>query len=73
MFIGHYALGLGAKRLVPQVSLGALLFLAVVEIANLFGPPPPSITAVTYPAEAMWLLVLWGYWVDRHREPVDRR
>lgn len=49
-----------------------LLFLAVVEVANTFGPPPPSVTAVTISAEAMWLVVIWGYWVDWHRQPVGR-
>ena len=31
------------------------------------GPPPPSVNAVAWSAQAMWLLVAWGYWVDRHR------
>ncbi len=46
---------------------GLVAFLAVVYLANLFGPPPPSVRAVAWSAEAMWLLVAWGYWVDRHR------
>jgi hypothetical protein len=24
---------------------------------------------VAWSAQAMWLLVLWGFWVDRHRRP----
>jgi hypothetical protein len=49
-------------------AFGALVaFLLVVYFANLFGPPPPSVPAVAWSAQAMWLLVLWGYWVDRHR------
>ena len=44
-----------------------VLFLAVVMIANVLGPPPPSVAAVAWTAESMWLLVLWGSWVDRHR------
>lgn len=47
-----------------------LLFLAVVEVANILGPPPPNVTAVSISAEALWLVVIWGYWVDRHRIPV---
>lgn len=42
-------------------------FLGIVYLANIFGPPPPSVTAVAWSAEAIWLLVAWGYWVDRHR------
>jgi hypothetical protein len=69
-----YLKATAARDRIGSIGLWALLlFLAVVEIANVIGPPPPSITAVTYPAEAMWLLVLWGYWVDRHRQPANRR
>jgi hypothetical protein len=45
----------------------------IIALANTFGPPPPSATAVASAAQAMWLLVLWGYWVDRHRVPLARR
>jgi hypothetical protein len=47
---------------------GLILFLTVIEVANTFSPPPPSVGAVTWSAQALWLLVLWGYWVDRHRQ-----
>lgn len=47
------------------VALTGLLL--VIYAANLFGPPPPSAAAVVWPAQAMWLLVLAGYWVDRNR------
>lgn len=43
-------------------------FLLVVYIANVLGPPPPSVEAVAWSAQALWLVVLWGFWVDRHRE-----
>jgi hypothetical protein len=42
--------------------------LVLINVANLAGPPPPSAAAVAWTARAMWLLVLWGFWVDRHRE-----
>jgi hypothetical protein len=42
-------------------------FLIVVYVANVFGPPPPSVAAVAWSAQAIWLLVAWGYWIDRHR------
>jgi membrane-bound metal-dependent hydrolase YbcI (DUF457 family) len=54
-------------------SIGAwvlLLFLALVELANVLGPPPPSVRAVTWSAQALWLIVAWGYWVDSHRDPI---
>lgn len=52
------------------VALWALVgILLLIYAANLLGPPPPSVAAVAWSAQAVWLLVLWGYWVDRHRSP----
>jgi hypothetical protein len=51
-------------------SIGAwslIAFLILAFVASTFGPPPPDVRAVAWSAEAMWLLVAWGYWVDRHR------
>ena len=42
-------------------------FLYAIYLMNLFGPLPPSTTAVAWSAEAMWLLILWGWWFDQHR------
>jgi hypothetical protein len=50
---------------------GLVAFLLVIYAANLFGPPPPSGMAAAWSALAMWLLVAWGYWVDRHRAVVQ--
>jgi hypothetical protein len=46
---------------------GLILFLLVINAGNMFGPPPPSESAVTWSIQAVWLLVAWGYWIDRHR------
>jgi hypothetical protein len=59
-----------ARDRVGSLGFWALVtFLALVEAANVLGPPPPNVGAVTGTAQAMWLLVAWGYWVDRHRKP----
>jgi hypothetical protein len=52
---------------------GLVTFLLAIYLANIFGPPPPSVTAVAGSAEALWLLVVWGYWVDKHRIPHRNR
>jgi hypothetical protein len=63
-----YATHTVARDRIGRIGLWALaLFLLVVYAANLMGPPPPSSAAVSWSAEAMWLLVAWGYWIDRHR------
>jgi hypothetical protein len=41
--------------------------LVVIYGVSLAGPPPPDATVVAYVAQAQWLLVIWGYWLDRHR------
>jgi len=49
---------------------GIVMFLVTIYVVNIFGPPPPSIAAVAWSAQALWLLVALGFWVDRHRVPV---
>ena len=44
-------------------------FLAIVYVMNLMGPPPPDVHAVAWVTESGWLLVLWAWWIDRHRAP----
>lgn len=49
-------------------GLGGLVgLLAVIYVGNLFGPPPPDVTAIAWVGQLQWLLVLWAYWVDAHR------
>ncbi|MDR2991239.1 MAG: hypothetical protein LBU72_04825 [Burkholderiaceae bacterium] len=47
---------------------GLVLLLLAIYAGNLFGPPPPSAQAVAWTGQAQWLLVAWGYWLDRHRQ-----
>src|SRR5215208_4533406 len=76
MFIGHFALGLAAKRAVPSVSLGVLF--AAAQLADLLWPIflalgleqvriDPGNTALTpldfvsYPySHSLVLLLVWG-------------
>lgn len=50
-----------------------ILFLVVIHSANLFGPPPTSITAVAWVGQLQWLFVLWAYWADRNRSAAALR
>jgi membrane-bound metal-dependent hydrolase YbcI (DUF457 family) len=52
-------------------SLVAVLVL--IQIANVFGAPPPSTTAIAWAGQAQWLLVAWGYWIDSHRRAATQR
>ncbi|MDA0709705.1 MAG: hypothetical protein O3B73_05780 [bacterium] len=45
-----------------------LLFLVLIYIGNLFGDPPPNAAMISWVGNAQWFLIIWAYWVDRHRE-----
>jgi hypothetical protein len=49
---------------------GLVTFLVVIYCANLFGQAPPNVTVLAWVGQTQWLLVFWGYWVDRHRRAV---
>lgn len=44
-----------------------ILFLVLVHLSNIFGPPPPSVTAIAWAGQLQWIFVIWAFWVDRHR------
>jgi len=60
----------------PRDRLGIVVYwsfvvtLALIYLASVFGPPPPSARAVAVTGVVAWLFVAWGYWIDRHRVPV---
>ncbi len=50
-----------------------IVLLLLIYAANLAGPPPPGDRAIAWAGQAQWLLILLGYWIDRHRRvAVDR-
>lgn len=44
-----------------------IIVLAGVHAANIFGSPPPSVTAIGWAGELQWLFVIWAYWADANR------
>lgn len=48
--------------------ISLILFLTVFHIMNLFGPPPPNVETIAIAGNAMWLFVLWAWWVDNNRD-----
>lgn len=60
-----------AKDRTGNIALwGLVVFLLTVYASNLFGPPPPSAPAIAWIGQAQWLLILWAFWIDRHRQGV---
>jgi hypothetical protein len=71
LFAAGVYLYLKATRARNRTGIWALwslvAFLVIIYINNLFGPPPPSAEPIGYVGLLQWLLVLWGYWIDRNR------
>ena len=42
-------------------------FLILIYLSNVFGPLPPSTTAIAWVGQLQWVLVGWAYWIDRNR------
>lgn len=54
-----------------SVALWSLVgLLVLIWIGAVFGPPPPSVTAIKVSGFGLWLIVAWAYWIDRHRGTV---
>jgi hypothetical protein len=47
-------------------------FLFLIWTANLFSPPPPNVQAIGISALALWVLIPWGFWINRHRSLVEK-
>ena len=77
LFAGGVALYGTSTRALDRVGrwalAGLVAFLALIYAASVAGPPPPSSRAVAWSGVALWLLVAWGYWIDRHRRPREAR
>lgn len=57
-----------ARDRIGSVGLWTLIaFLTAIYFAAIFGPPPPSASAVAMAGHLSWLFVAWAYWVDKHR------
>jgi hypothetical protein len=73
---GLYLLGiflyLRATRARDRVgSWGLYILLAFLFATWMLGSygPPPSTEALKWSSLTLWLIVVWGYWIDRHRTP----
>ena len=56
------------KTMQPQRRIAfwsLMIFFLVVHVMNILGPPPPSITAVAWSANAMWIFVFWAWWIEK--------
>ena len=56
------------KRFGNAAFWGLMAFFLVVYAGNVAGPPPPDERAIAWVALLSWLLPLWAWWADAHRE-----
>ena len=71
IFLIGIALYLSATRTRDRIGnwavWGFILFLSILYVANLVGPPPPDTNMIGWVSLALWLFIPWAYWIDRHR------
>lgn len=53
---------------IGSIGLWALLLsCALMWASSPWSSPPPSPRALAWFSQAVWLLIMWAWWVDRHR------
>jgi hypothetical protein len=54
-----------ANRSGKYILGGLIVFLVVLYLANVFGPPPTNVKLIAYAGNASWLMVFWAMWIDK--------
>jgi len=58
-----------AKDRIGAFGLYALIaFLVLLYLSTLVSPPPPNPTVLAWGGFATLIMVVWAWWIDRHRE-----
>ncbi len=52
----------GKFGLISMVSL-----LILIQIGNMFGPPPPNVNAIAWAGQLQWLFVIFAFYIDKNR------
>jgi hypothetical protein len=70
--VAMYLMSTRAKDRTGVIAFWALITVFVIlYLANVLGPPPPSLKALKIGALGAWLFVPWFYWIDRHRPAIS--
>jgi hypothetical protein len=73
--VAMYARGTQPSDRIGRWGLwGLVAFLILLYVVSSVSPPPTSVKALAWSALIGWPLMLWPWWVDRHRQtPAPRR
>jgi len=47
--------------------IGLVTFLLLIQVANMVGPPPPSVTAIAWAGQLQWIFVVLAFYIDKNR------
>jgi len=50
---------------------GLILLLSGTYLGNFLGPPPPNENVIAWVGMTQWLIVFWGWRIDKHRLAAD--
>ncbi len=74
-FIGGIYLYLKATKANDKAGVWAfwtlVIFLTVGWLGSIFGPPPENVDQLAYSALSVWVLIVWGFGIDKHRSSVE--
>jgi hypothetical protein len=54
-----------ASRRSRLILSSLVAFLLVIYASNTFGPPPPNVEMIGVAGNALWLIILWAWWVEK--------
>jgi membrane-bound metal-dependent hydrolase YbcI (DUF457 family) len=67
--VAVYRRGTRARDAVGTYAYRTLMFfLVLIYVGSIVGPVPPSSRYLAVMGLGQWLLILWAYWVDGHRQ-----
>ncbi|MBS1743503.1 MAG: hypothetical protein JST81_10750 [Bacteroidetes bacterium] len=68
LFIGGSILYYTSVKPKRKISYWLLIvFFILIHLANVFGPPPPSVNAVAWAGNLMWIFIVWAWWIERKK------
>jgi hypothetical protein len=70
--IAFYLRATRARDRIGSWGLWAYVMLLAILYVLSSGSPPPNERALAWSALGIWLFVPWAWWVDKHRDYVDR-